>query len=49
MVRDIRKAMPMTAQTDDSKFPDYRYEPYPRMMVNRALEKLARLMVPPST
>lgn len=32
MVRDIRHAMPRTAQTDDSKFPEYVYRPYPRMM-----------------
>lgn len=32
MVRDIRNAMPRTAQTDDGKFPEYFYQPYPKMM-----------------
>lgn len=32
MARDIRKALPQTAQTDRNKFPDYVYQSYPRMM-----------------
>ena len=30
--RDIRENLPRTPQTDINKFPEYNYQPYPRMM-----------------
>lgn len=30
--RDIRENLPRTPQTDVNKFPEYNYQPYPRMM-----------------
>lgn len=32
MLRDIRKSLPQTAQNDRNKFPEYNYQPYPKMM-----------------
>lgn len=32
MHTDIRRFMPQTPQTDPDKFPDYFYQPFPRMM-----------------
>lgn len=34
MHTDIRRFMPQTPQTDPDKFPDYFYQPYPRMMTH---------------
>jgi hypothetical protein len=31
-MRDLRKSLPQTAQNDRNKFPDYKYQPYPKMM-----------------
>lgn len=31
-MRDLRKSLPQTAQNDRNKFPDYFYQPYPKMM-----------------
>lgn len=31
-LRDIRKNLPLTPQTDPNKFPMYEFRPYPRMM-----------------
>jgi hypothetical protein len=36
MHTDIRRFMPQTPQTDPDKFPDYIYQPYPRMMTHEA-------------
>lgn len=39
VLRDIRKNLPMTPQTDPNKFPPYEFRPYPRMMTQEIGKK----------